>query len=324
MRVLVTGASGLIGSNLTEAASRRGWEVTGTWHTVPVTFKRARAARLDTGDAAACTALAAEVRPNVVIHAAASVQLSRLESDDALAAANVAGTENTVAAAANVAARYVLVSSDWVFSGKRPPGQCWHEADEPAPVNAYGRSKLASELAVLSSKVDWLITRPANVYGVNLASPSDPGDLASHIWEHSSLALRWVQMLRSERSIPAPSAIYQCPTYAWDHAQRTVELIDQGRHGVWNLAGPEAVHRLAYLRSLARAFDCDPGLVVESQVSDFLQACGDDPALPLPANTDLCNGKAEAILGPGVVVDRGHQLMREQLETALSHNPTRR
>lgn len=317
MRVLVTGASGLVGSNLTEAAARRGWDVTGTWHTTPVTFARAKIIQLDTGDAAECAAVVAELRPDVIIHAAASVQLSRLESDDELARANVTGTENTLAAAGNVAARYVLVSSDWVFSGERPPGDCWHETDEAAPVNAYGRSKLASEQAVSSSTLDWLITRPANVYGINLARPSNRGDLASHVWKRSSLALRWVQLLRSGRPIPAPSAVYQCPTYAWDHAQRTLDLISQGHHGVWNLAGPAALHRRAYLRALAQAFDCDPALVVEGDVSDFLEACGDDPRLPLPANTDLCNSKAEAALGPGVGVDRGHRLMRYQLETAL-------
>jgi dTDP-4-dehydrorhamnose reductase len=318
MRILVTGASGLVGSNLVAAAVDRGWEATGTWNSVPVRFEGADSAHLDAGNARACTVLASATSPDVIVHAAASVQLSRLESSDSLARANVAATTNTVAAATQVGARYVLVSSDWVFSGDRAPGLCWSEGDETGPVNAYGRTKLASERAVEACDLDWLVTRPANVYGINLSVPLASDKLEAHVWERSSLALRWVRRLQAGESIPAPEAIFQSPTYAWDHAQRTCDLIERGSHGVWHLAGPNTIHRRAYLQSLADAFECDRGLVVAGEVSDFLAACGDDPHLRLPANTGLCNTKAQATLGPGVEVDSGHRLMRAQLERALS------
>jgi dTDP-4-dehydrorhamnose reductase len=341
MRLLVTGVSGLVGSNLAAAAAQQSWKVLGTWCQTPVRVPGARTARLDVNDRHACVALAEEFEPDVVVHAAASVELGRLEREPRLAQLNQLGAEHTLGAARAVRAHYVLVSSDWVFSGHRPVGQCWSEHDLTEPVNAYGRSKLAAELTVQDFSGSWLITRPANVYGVNLSAPSaarrdaggaltesshsrwsGPPAHARHVWERSSLALRWVAHLRVGQSLPAPNDIYQCPTYAWDYAQRVCELIAQECEGVYNTAGPDVLSRRDYLRLLARAFDCDPGLVGEGSTADFLAACGEDTRLKLPSNTTLCDEQATFVLGrPAVDPLAGHRLMREQLDRVIGCTP---
>lgn len=350
MRVLVTGVSGLVGSNLAAAAAQQSWRVLGTWCQTPVRVPAARTARLDVNDRHACVALAEEFEPDVVVHAAASVELGRLEREPRLAQLNQLGAEHTLSAARAVRAHYVLVSSDWVFSGHRPVGQCWSEHDPAEPVNAYGRSKLAAELTVQDFSGRWLITRPANVYGVNLSVPSaarrdgravsggrdasaplsdashsawrGPAAHARHVWERSSLALRWVAHLRVGQPLPAPADIYQCPTYAWDYAQRVCELIAQECEGIYNTAGPDSLSRRDYLRLLARAFDCDPGLVSDGSTADFLAACGEHAKLKLPANTTLCDEQATFVLGrPAVDPLAGHRLMREQLDRVLGSTP---
>jgi dTDP-4-dehydrorhamnose reductase len=319
MRILVTGASGLIGSNLAAAAAQQSWTVMGTWRETQVRLSGVRTSALEMADRHACVELIQDFEPEVVIHAAASVELGRLEREPYLAQLNQLGTENLLAAARTVKARFVLVSSDWVFSGHRPPGQSWSEEDRPEPINAYGRSKLGSEEAVRAFNGSWLITRPANVYGINLARPREPGELANHIWRRSSLGLEWVRRLRDERPFPAPADIYQSPTYAWDYAQRVCELIAQDCEGVFNTAGPESMHRREYLRLLARAFDCDPGLVREGTVAAFLDACGETPTLKLPSNTSLNDAKARFALGRSAVdTETGHRLMRDQLRRVLS------
>ncbi len=342
MRVLVTGASGLVGSNLAAAATQQSWNVLGTWWQTPVRVPGARTARLDMSDRRACVALAEEFEPDVLVHAAASVALGRLEREPGLARLDELGAEHTLAAARTVRAHYVLVSSDWVFGGQRPAGQCWSEEDFTAPVNAYGHSKLAAENAVRGYAGRWLITRPANVYGVNLAIPTgrppvrvragagdaravlhDPLEVpavahARHVWEHSSLALRWVARLRTGRALPAPQDVYQSPTYAWDYAQRVCELVAQECEGVYNTAGPDSLGRREYLRVLARAFECDVALVREGSGAELLRACGEDPRLQLPANTTLCDERATFALGrPAVDPLAGHRLMREQLRRVL-------
>jgi hypothetical protein len=127
-----------------------------------------------------------------------------------------------------------------------------------------------------------------------------------------------VARLRAGQTIPAPRTIHQSATFAWDYAERVCALVAQQATGVWNLAGPRALDRHAYLDHLARSFDCNPDLITEGSVDEFLRACGDDPQLPLPVNTALCDDKARARLGPAVDVDVGHRLMREQLNRTLS------
>jgi dTDP-4-dehydrorhamnose reductase len=321
MRLLVTGASGLIGSNLAAAGAQQSWKVLGTWCATPVRLPGVRTARLDVSDRHACVALVEEFEPDVLVHAAASVALGRLEREPGLAQLNRLGTEHTLAAARAVRAHYVLVSTDWVFGGRLPEWQCWREHDPTEPVNAYGRSKLAAEHAVQDSSGSWLITRPANVYGVNLAIPAAPRTRARHVWERSSLALRWVARLRAGQPLPAPADVHQSPTYAWDYAQRVCELVAQECEGIYNTAGPDPLGRREYLRLLARAFDCDPELVREGTAAAFLAACGEDAELKLPSNTALCDEQATFVLGrPAIDPLAGLRLMREQLERVLGLN----
>src|ERR1700733_10525529 len=165
MRLLVTGVSGLIGSNVAAAASQQSWSVLGTWRDTPVSLLGARTAQLDVTDRHACVALAEELEPDVVVHAGAPGGEGRLECDSQLVEADGLGTENTLAAARAVRARYALVSCDLVFSGARPSGECWDEEDPTEPTTALGRSLLTREQLVRGFSGSWMITRPADVYG---------------------------------------------------------------------------------------------------------------------------------------------------------------
>jgi dTDP-4-dehydrorhamnose reductase len=319
MRLFITGVSGLVGSNLAAAAVQQSWEVLGTWHEHPVEITGARTIGLDMADRHACVEAAAAFEPDVLVHAAISSHASHLEHEPYAAQLAQVGTVHTLAAARNVRAHYVLVSSDWVYSGHRPPHLRWSEEDPPEPVNACGRTRQACEELTHDYNGSWLITRPAGVYGVNLARPRAAGELAAHVWSHSSLPLHWVARLRERHPLPAPADGWRSPTYAWDYAQRVCELIAQDCEGVYNTAGPESLHYRDYLRLLARAFDCDPALVREGTVAGFLQASGEDPHLKLPSNTALSDEKSSFVLGHAAIDARtGHRLMRRQLREVLS------
>ncbi len=309
MRLLVTGAGGLIGSNLAAAAAQRSWSVLGTWRGAPVSVPGARAATLDVSDRCACTALVEEFEPDVVMHTAAQSARGSLERELRLAELDLLGTENTLAAARAVGARYVLVSGDLVYSGLRPSGEVWGEEDPTEPLTALGRSLLACERLVQRFSGSWLITRPAELYGINLSLPSaDPEARARRIWERSGQPLRWVARLRAGQTLAAPSGIRRSPTNARDYSQRVCDLLAGECEGIYNTAGPTILGRLAHLRLLARAFDCDMELVREGAPEPFL-----------PANTALCDRKASLALGrPAVDPFTGHRLMCRQLEQMLA------
>jgi dTDP-4-dehydrorhamnose reductase len=337
MRVLVTGVSGLIGSNVAAAAAQQSWDVLGCFRDEPVGLEGVQSVGVDMADRRSCVQIALEFEPDVVVHAAGGVALSRFEHEPYIAQLDYVGAEHTLAAARAVRARYVLVSCDWVHSGYRPATLRFSESDLPDPVNAYGRSKLACEEATMRSNVSWLITRPSDVYGVNVSRPVDwhidplnrstdarsfDGDSFDvhdrHVWERSGTALRLVRRLRDHTALPAPAGLWRSPTYAWDYAQRVCELVAQGCEGVYNMGGPVSLGRFEWLELLADAFGCPPQLVREGTNAAFLQACGEDPHLRLPANTALSDEKARAAIGcTAVAPRRGVRLMREQLSRTL-------
>jgi dTDP-4-dehydrorhamnose reductase len=345
MRVLVTGAGGLIGSNVAAAAAQQSWETIGCYRGQAAQLEGVQAIAVDLAERNQCVAAAMEFDPDVIVHAAGGVALSRFEREPRLAELDYLATEHTIAAARAVRARYVLVSCDWVYSGYRPAGSRFAESDAPAPVNAYGRSKLACEQAVMGANLPWLILRPADVYGVNLSRPprqvpgeqsegtrgwgewpqgewergmGEPGMWPRSVWERSGPALRLAKRLCEGAELTAPRGLWRSSTYAWDFAQRTCELIAQGCEGVYNMGGAVPLARYEWLGLLAGAFDCEPELVQEGTVEGFLRVCGEDPELELPSNTALSGEKASAAIGsPSVAPESGLRLMREQLRRML-------
>jgi dTDP-4-dehydrorhamnose reductase len=290
MRVLVTGGSGLIGSNVAAAAAQQSWDVL--------------ACRPDLADRHGLVALASDWEPDVIVHAAGEASLGRFERDPQISRLEYLGAEHTLAAARYVRARYVLISSDQVYSGRLPLGWRAAEGDLPDPANAHGRSKLACEEAVMRSAVPWLIVRPGEVYGVNAAAP-----------ERIGLALRLVARLRRRALVPAPPEGLRSPIYARDLGQRLCELIAQGCEGVYNLGGPSALGRRAWAQLLARSFRCRSELVREGSDGAFLHACGEPENVRLAANVSLSEEKARAAIGVAALApERGLELTRAELE----------
>lgn len=119
---------------------------------------------LDITDAEAVRRVLLEQRPGAVVNCAAYTDVDGAQSDRAVAdAVNGAGAGNVAAAAAQVDASIVHVSTDYVFDGsKREP---WLESDPVAPLGAYGASKLTGERAVAAANPAHAIVRTAWLFG---------------------------------------------------------------------------------------------------------------------------------------------------------------
>ena len=104
-----------------------------------------------------------EIRPDVIVNAAAYTAVDRAEEDESLAMA-INGTAPGILAEESKRHNALLIhfSTDYVFDGAKEGA--YTEDDEPAPVNAYGRSKLAGEQAIQLSGCDYLIFRTSWVY----------------------------------------------------------------------------------------------------------------------------------------------------------------
>ena len=153
MRVLVCGAGGMLGRDVVEAAERGGHEAIALGHS-----------ELDVTNADGVGAALEEAAPDAVVNCAAytNVDGAEAEPDEALLV-NGTGAGNVARAAAAAGARALYVSSDYVFDGRKPSP--YVESDPPAPLSAYGRSKLAGERETLAADPGHLVVRSSWLFG---------------------------------------------------------------------------------------------------------------------------------------------------------------
>ena len=153
MRLLVVGAAGMLGHTLVPVAEAAGHEVIAR-----------DVDSIDITDAAATRAIVAADAPDAVINCAAFTDVDGAEAAEAAAlAVNGAGAGNLAAAAAAAGARIVQLSTDYVFPGDAT--EPYLESGATGPRSAYGRTKLAGELAVAAASPNHAIARTAWLYG---------------------------------------------------------------------------------------------------------------------------------------------------------------
>ncbi len=195
MRYLVTGARGMLGSDLVAVLADR--DVTGLG-----------SAELDVTDRAA--AIAAVRGYDVVINAAAYVRVDDAETNEAEATAvNGVGAENLAVAAREAGAKLVQVSTDYVFDGSATSP--YPETEPLAPLGAYGRSKAEGERRVLAAHPEGsYIVRTAWLYGRNGAS-----------FPRTMLSLA-----ASRPTVSVVADQFGQPTWTLDLARQIVALVD--------------------------------------------------------------------------------------------------
>jgi dTDP-4-dehydrorhamnose reductase len=155
MKVLITGAGGMLGHDVTTACHARGAEVVALGHDA-----------LDISDPGAVDATLSSHRPDAVVNCAAFTDVDGAEDDEAGAMkVNDEGAALLAAGAASVGAKIVHPSTDYVFdgAGNRP----YVESDMPAPISAYGRTKQGGETSVAVSNERHFIVRAGWLFGVH-------------------------------------------------------------------------------------------------------------------------------------------------------------
>ncbi len=144
-RLLITGLSGFLGAHCAWRF-REQWEVFGTIHRSTVGIPGVRTVRMDLANTQAVAEAVAAVQPEVILHAGAMTKPEACERrPGAATAVNVHGTAALCAAAREVGARLIYVSTDLVFSGRHAP---YDEHAPPHPLSHYGRTKLQGERLV--------------------------------------------------------------------------------------------------------------------------------------------------------------------------------
>lgn len=232
-RWLITGAAGLLGRDLCQVLRSHGEAVTALdRRELDITEPRAVAGRIG------------EHKPDVVVNCAAWTAVDAAEAQETEALAiNGAGVANLASACLSHGSRLIQVSTDYVF-GRRPQ-PVYAEDDEPAPVNAYGRTKLAGELAALGLPGGYVV-RTSWLYGAH-----GPSFVATMLRQaRAGSAVRVVDDQRGQ------------PTWTVDVAGRIVALIAAGAEpGVYHATSSGATTWYGLAREVFLLAGADPGLV---------------------------------------------------------------
>ena len=263
MKILVTGAGGMLGTDFVRAARYWNHDVVPFTHT-----------EVDITDAKAIWEACARERPDVVVNCAAFTNVDAAEDDLVTASrVNVDGARFTALAAAEIGAAIVYPSTDYVFDGQK--GAPYIESDQTRPLSIYGQTKATGEAETAAANQRYIIVRSSWLFGTGgrnfvdtmLALGSDQGE---------------VVVVRDQVG---------CPTYTAHLADALVRLIDAKAYGIHHIAAAGECSWYEFAQEIFRqaGVECH----VMSMTSDELNR----PA-PRPPYSVLSTERRQAIYLP--------------------------
>jgi dTDP-4-dehydrorhamnose reductase len=222
MKVLVTGAGGMLGRDVVLAAGNAGHDVVGFGHTeLDVTHADPLAAKFELE------------RPDVVINCAAWTDVDGAEeSEEAALAVNGTAAGNVAEAAAGIGASVVYVSSDYVFDGSK--GAPYVETDQTAPLSAYGRTKLAGEEATAAANKRHFVVRSSWLFGIG----------------GSNFVETMLRLASTQNEVLVVRDQVGSPTYTWHLAYGIVRLIEGVEFGIHHMAAGGACSWYDFAREI--------------------------------------------------------------------------
>lgn len=237
VRVLITGAGGLVGSRL---ASAYDGAVALSHRDLDITDRRAVEAAVE------------RIRPDVVFNCAV-IGVDDCEADPALAErVNVTGPAAIAAAAARAGAAVVHFSTNYVFDGDRTSGVPYTIEDEARPVNVYGVTKLRGEQAVLAANPNAFVIRTSWVFGAG----------------RNFLSTVAARLARGER-VQAIVDTFACATSVDDLVPRVAEIVQRGHHGTYQIVNEGLCSYETFAREAAALVQAHEALI-ESVTEDSL------------------------------------------------------
>jgi dTDP-4-dehydrorhamnose reductase len=268
-RILIIGATGLLGQALTRRAGERGWDVNGA-------ARRGANHVLDVLDDAAVDRLIDNVRPDVVVNCAALVDLALCERDpEAALRLNGRAPGVIAAASARLGAYFVQISTDHFYSGD---GRAQHSENAPVVLlNAYARSKFAGEESARKADPRCLIIR-TNIVGFRG-------------WAHQPTFAEWAcNAIHSRAPMTLYDDYFTSSIEVGQFADAFFDILATRPDGVLNLASQEVASKKEFVVALAGALGVGLGDVATASVKSLHGA-------PRAESLGLDVASAEALLG---------------------------
>lgn len=278
MRILVTGANGLLGQKLVELilttddyliATAKSKLVLplpkGEFHAMDITLRDQ------------VVDVITKAQPDVVINTAAMTNVDQCELEkEKCWLNNVTAVEYVVEACQKAKCRLIHLSTDFIFDGTYGP---LDEEAIPNPVSYYGESKWAAEKIVQKSGLEWAIARTVLVYG------------GTKDMSRSNIVLWVKKSLEEGKTINVVNDQWRTPTLAEDLAMGCYLMATKNAIGIYNISGDEMMTPYDIAMATAEFFGLDKSLINKTDSSKFKQAA------KRPPKTGFLINKAKQNLG---------------------------
>jgi len=261
MKVLITGANGLLGQHLVKLLLQNDYEVVATgrgesrlpftasdkyvYHSMDITNG------LETFD------VMSREKPTVVVHTAAMTNVDDSELRPQLCEQiNVQGTSQVLTDAEMFSSHFIYISTDFVFDGEQGN---YSEEDETKPISWYGFTKMQAEAIAQTSTIPFTIVRTCLVYGNVLSGTR-------------SNIINWVkESLQQGKSIQVVTDQWRTPTYVEDLAKGILLIIQKKAEGIYHLSGKDWLSPYQMALKTAAYFNLDATKIEKADASNFQQ-----------------------------------------------------
>jgi dTDP-4-dehydrorhamnose reductase len=214
--------------------------------------------------------------PDIIINTAAFTNVDGCETEKELSwRVNVDAVKNFIIASRVNDTKIIHLSTDYVFDGKTGN---YDESSKPNPLSYYGKSKLASENALISSGIRFVVVRTMIIYGT-----------AANI--RPNFALWLIDMLGRGEHVRIVDDQFGMPTISDDLGWGILKIVDLDKSGFYHICGSEYLSRYEFAVKLAGVFELDENLIIPVKTSDLNQAA------PRPIKSSFILLKAETELG---------------------------
>lgn len=206
MKILVTGYTGQLGYDVVHEGLSRGFEMIGVG-----------SKDLDITDEMKVFQYVKELNPNAIIHCAAYTAVDKAEDDkENCWNVNVNGTSFLAKAAKEVKAKFMYISTDYVFDGQGTSP--FLETDQASPVGYYGLTKFEGEKVIKSLLTDWFIVRISWVFGMN----------------GNNFVKTMLRLAETRNELNVVGDQVGSPTNTFDLARLLIEMIQTEKYGIYH------------------------------------------------------------------------------------------
>lgn len=261
MKILVIGASGLVGGNCLKHFKSKGWDVLGT-HFGYATDDTTYFNTLDLEDPQ--NGDVKNFKPDVVVHCGALTHVDYCEDHvDESFQKTVVSTQNAVKLAKDSGAKFVFFSTDYVFDGKKG---FYNEDDEVNPLSVYGKHKLEAERVVQASGLEHVIIRITNVFGDEIRGKNFIARLIE------------VSLSGEKAEWKVPIDQYATPVNAFVLARALYLLLRDGKTGVYHIGSTDYLNRYQLAMRVKQYFPSE-NFIIKGLTTEELNQKADRPLL---------------------------------------------